>query len=384
MTHAARVNPQDDHAAVPGDERAGPDQALPMAPSISQEEAASVCRRLLNIDPVRVEYPGGRSRRSVRAVIGDSTLIVTRRKHGERAALEAGVLRELRAAGAPVPQVLAFDGQWLIQQDLGPRRLAVALGAADLRSASHCAAQAAAGLLLCQLAARKCGLDKRVAPIGVKPEWMASLLTTPARLAEQLGLPDPEIGAVMAPEHIAPRQLSFVKWDARPGNAVLVNHGADNIDTAAAWIDWEHCGARDALDDLAWLLCDEYMPDDVELETALLKRFLPLFALHSKRSADDALAYLSRFGTLHTCMRLHLVLRLKGNGAWWNPAAVAHTDRVGVTAQAAQRLCARGARWSGRWAGGERMSRFFSDADKRLRALSTDSNAARARSPALV
>jgi hypothetical protein len=288
----------------------------------------------------------------------------------------------LRAGGAPVPEVLAFDGEWLIQQDLGQRRLSLALGsAADLRTAGDWAAQAASGLLLCQLAAQKSALEKRVAPIGVKPEWLASLLTTPARVAAQLGLPDPDIGAVMTPEQITPRHLSFVKWDARPGNAVLVNDGADN--TGAAWIDWEHCGARDALDDLAWLLCDEYMPDDAGLEAALLKRFVPLFALNARRSPEDALAYLSRFGMLHTCMRLYLVLKLKGDGAWWNAAAVERADRVGVTAQAARRLCARGERWSARWPGGERMSQFFSEADERLRAMSADStNTARVASPA--
>jgi hypothetical protein len=161
-----------------------------------------------------------------------------------------------------------------------------------------------------------------------------------------------------------------VKWDARPGNALIVNDGAD--DGGVAWIDWEHCGARDALDDLAWLLCDEYMPDHVGLESALLKRFLPLFAIQSKRSPEDALVYLSRFGSLHTCMRLLLVLKHKGDGAWWSAEACERTDRVGVTAQAARRLCARGARWSGRWPGGDRMSQFFSDADKRLRDMSVD------------
>lgn len=356
---------------------------VPTTPRISPQSATQACLRLIGVEPSRIEYPGGTSRCSVRAVAGGKSFIVTRRKLATRAALEAGVMRELRTGGAPVPEVLAFDGEWLIQQDLGLRRLSLALGsAADLRTAGHHAAQAATGLLLCQLAAQKVALEKRVAPIGIKPEWLTSLLAAPARVAVQLGLPDPDIGAVMTHEQITPRHLSFVKWDARPGNAIVVSdEGGDN---GAAWIDWEHCGARDALDDLAWLLCDEYMPDDAALEVALLKRFLPLFARQSQRAPEDALLYLSRFGTLHTCMRLHLVLKHKGDGAWWSAEACERTDRVGVTAQAARRLCARGARWCARWPGGERMSRFFSDADTRLRALSADStNTARAESPAL-
>jgi hypothetical protein len=83
-------------------------------------------------------------------------------------------------------------------------------------------------------------------------------------------------------------------------------------------------------------------------------------------------------------MRLSLVLKHKGEGEWWNPEACAHTDRVGVTAQGAQRLCNRGARWSRRWPGGERLARFFLDAGKRLLAASVevDSSAA-SLSPAL-
>ena len=319
------------------------------------------------MEPVRIEYPGGASRCSVRAVVEKNSYIVTRRKSAPRAALEAGVLRELRAAGAPVPQVIAFDGEWLIQEDLGERRLSAALGAGDVRSAGTWVARAAAALLLCQRAADKAALAQRVAPIGATPEWLTGLLSTPGRVAAQLDLPDPDIGALITPGQMAPRQYSFVKWDARPGNALRVEDGAN--DGGVGWVDWEHCGARDALDDLAWLLCDEYMPDDAELEAALLKRFLPLFAIQSQRSPEDALVYLSRFGSLHSCMRLSLVLKHKGEGAWWDPEVCERTDRVGVTAQGARRLCKRGARWSRRWPGGERLSRFFNDADKRLLGL---------------
>jgi len=103
-------------------------------------------------------------------------------------------------------------------------------------------------LLLCQRAAERVALGDRVAPIGMTREWLTALLSMPGRVAEQLGLADPAID--ITPEQITPRRLSFVKWDARPGNALLVDDGG------VGWIDWEHCGARDALDDLAWLLCD--------------------------------------------------------------------------------------------------------------------------------
>ena len=334
-------------------------------PRIPAEDAQRACTRLLGVDPVSIEYPGGTSRCSVRAVADTKTCIVTRRKLANRAALEAGVMRELRAGGAPVPAVLAFDGEWLIQEDLGQRRLSSVLGSADSALAGTWVARAAAALLLCQRAADKAGLSQRVAPIGSSAEWIAGVLATPARLAAQLDLPDPGMAALITPEQMAPRHYSFVKWDARPGNALLIEESAEQ--GGVGWVDWEHCGSRDALDDLAWLLCDEYMPDDEALETVLLKRFVPLFALQSQRTPEDALAYLSRFGSLHSCVRLALILKLKGKGPWWDPDACERTDRVGVTAEGARRGCARGARWSRRWPGGERLANFFLEADQRLR-----------------
>jgi len=339
-------------------------------PRIPFEAAARACSSMLGVESARIEYPGGMSRCSVRAVSEGKSYIVTRRKSAPRAALEAGVLRELRAAGAPVPAVLAFDGEWLIQEDLGEQRLSTALGTGDIRSAGAWAARAAAALLLCQRAGEKAGLSQRVAPIGGTPEWIAGLLATPGRVAAQLELADPDIGASITPVQLAPGHSAFIKWDARPGNALRVEDGPE--EGGVGWIDWEHCGTRDALDDLAWLLCDEYMPDDEGLESALLKRFLPLFALQSRRSPEDALVYLSRFGCLHTCIRLFLVLKNKGEGVWWNPEACELTDRVGVTAAGARRLCSRGARWSRRWPGGERMTRFFIDAERRLQDAKVD------------
>jgi hypothetical protein len=68
-------------------------------------------------------------------------------------------------------------------------------------------------------------------------------------------------------------------------------------------------------------------------------------------------------------MRLHLVLSNKGDGAWWSAKACMRTDRIGVTAHAARRLCSRGARWARRIPGGGRMHQFFAEADQRLRAM---------------
>ena len=93
--------------------------------------AKEACRRLLG-DPVkRLEFPGGRSRKSARAILENRSVIVTRRRPGGRAYLEANVLGELSSRSNAVPRVLAFDGTWLIQEDVGKWRLSQALAGAS-------------------------------------------------------------------------------------------------------------------------------------------------------------------------------------------------------------------------------------------------------------
>jgi len=67
------------------------DENRATAPRISPQSAARACSTLLGIEPVRIEYPGGASRCSVRAVAGKGTYIVTRRKSAPRAADKAAL-----------------------------------------------------------------------------------------------------------------------------------------------------------------------------------------------------------------------------------------------------------------------------------------------------
>ena len=78
----------------------------------------SACETLLGRAAETVEWPASRSRRSVRVVFADGSVIATRRKRRERAQLEAQVMQTLHARGAPVPAVLAFDGEWLLQEHI--------------------------------------------------------------------------------------------------------------------------------------------------------------------------------------------------------------------------------------------------------------------------
>lgn len=283
------------------------------------------------------EAPGG-GRQSIRLYLKNGSVIATRRKRANRAALEIGVLQALWTHGAPVPRVVAAGEGWLIQDDLGPRRLNTLTQGAD---APIWLERALDGLHAVHEAGRRANLADFVVPIGASNSWLqTNVLAAPEKVGRFVGLSPPPLDSQRLELLLSPRVRAFVKWDARPGNAAACE------DDTVAWFDWEHCGARCAPDDLVWLLADEYVDLSPTAEDAILKRHLDRFA--DGRSSPERLTYFYAFGSFHLCVRLGLILAHKGSGPWWNPVRCLEEDKVAVTQDAALRLCERGARWSAR------------------------------------
>ena len=129
----------------------------------------------------------------------------------------------------------------------------------------------------------------------------------------------------------------FVKWDARPGNAMVAE--GDIV-----WFDWEDCGRSKALDDLAFVLCDEWCALDEEAETRLKNLYLPFF--NRSMSPERADHYLRLFGITHMVLRLRMSLKLYlRDGDWWDRDYCLQGDKIGVTPVEAARLLARLHRW---------------------------------------
>jgi hypothetical protein len=164
-------------------------------------------------------------------------------------------------------------------------------------------------------------------------------LAAPGELAEMLGLPPPplprEAGDILG---AMPRQ-GFVKWDCRPGNAIVTDKGH------VVWIDWEHACRGEPFEDLAWLLCDEWVPEWPEAEQRLMDKYLK--PLLEKAEDDPKMLYMAVFATLHMLVRLKTILRLKGDGPWWKRETCLEHDLLGVTQETALRLARRAARWAG-------------------------------------
>lgn len=302
--------------------------------------AREVCSTYLGQPVLELERPGRRRQPTFRARLADRSVIVTRREDQRRAKLEAGVLSELGRCGAPTPRVLAFDGEWLIQEDAGERRLSQALAADTPERVESWLDEALRSLARIHGSARSIGLQDRVAGIGTRPGWVSNLSRAPERLGARLGHPPPalpidELGGALGSDH-----ATFIKWDARPGNAVA------GTDGGVTWFDWEHCGCREPLDDMAWLLADEYTPHVPAMEDRLIARHLE--AIAEPGSKDVPFDYLMAFGALHMCIRLQLILDNRGDRRWLDIASCLENDTVGATFECAGALCRRAASWASR------------------------------------
>jgi len=315
-------------------------------------EINELAKKLLGSPVTKVQFPGGKSRTSYRAILeNEKSVIVSKRATLMRSRLECMVLRTLGKADMPVPSLLASNGGIFFQQDVGTQRLSESLHACTTGSERLALLDSAVlGLSAIQHCASEAGLDTRVPLLGSGSTWRQEFAELPQTIGQFLGVAAPAIDTDAVVDVLAVRQPRFVKWDARPGNALV------DRNSTVIWIDWEHCGARNRLDDLAWLLADEYNVDDEATERQLLDRHLDKFK--DGRDTDSAFEYLMVYGTLHTCVRLGMILdrkfRNKGGregkgenkGDWWDAQYCLAGDKIGVTQEMAERQCQRASRWA--------------------------------------
>lgn len=298
------------------------------------------CEKILEDKIVRISYPGGKSRDAVALTLKDGRVVIaTVRDNTYRAKLEHQVLTSLASRGAPVPQILGFDGKTLLlQEKLNGQRLSQALRGAMPETVEVLLNSALAALAKCQQAGSDTELDHQLPALGSDEEWIDKLLHRPLVIGGYLKeRPSrPNVDALL--KLLTVKEPRFIKWDARPGNAMV------NDDHQAAWFDWEHCGNRCRLDDVAWLLCDEFTPDIPDTEVRLIEDYLEHFADALPR--DEAHRYLKAYGVFHSVVRLGLILSLKKDEDWWDFDYCVERDKVGVTLECAQRVTRRAARWA--------------------------------------
>ena len=304
------------------------------------DKLAALCEENLGGRVTHITFPGGSDRSACLVQWDDGrTAIASVRDEAGRARLEERVLLYLNPYAVPVPSVLFFNGIVLLQETLQGERLSTLLAQADRAARQRLLASALASLHRIHLAAEQAGLDSLVPLIGVEEAWIARHIRQLRRIGDVFDIPVPALDKPSLHDILLPFKPRFVKWDARPGNAMVDAAGQ------VAWFDWEHCGARNRLDDLIWLLCDESVPFCTETEQALLAEYLPLFADGLPLEAAYRYAYVA--GVLHCTARLGLILhKQQGEEGWWDRQEILDYDYIGVTLPQAQQLCARAADWA--------------------------------------
>ncbi len=307
------------------------------------DDAAEAVRRLLKVAAEAVAPPPMPYRRQLPSSFRirvetkgkPRSVIATCRKMPARSRKEARVLTVLNHADAPAPRLLAYDGAWLIQEDLGHHRLSQLLDGADPVTGERLVDDALRALGRCQQAGNRGGLQNKVPLVDGRKIQLGGA----AAVAELLGMdPPPLPEAIAASLDAAPRR-HFIKWDARPGNAIVTEDGR------TCWIDWEHACRGEPLEDVVWLLCDEWLPDWPQVEQRLIRRHLG--SLFGNDPDGRHHTYFTVFAVLHMTVRLQMILRRKGDGPWWRKDACLEHDLLGVTRDTAVRLARRAARWAG-------------------------------------
>ena len=296
---------------------------------LTEDQIVEFCRARFGRSPDAISYPGGRGRKTVILTLGKEQYALSKRASSGRAALEAEALRTLAPTGS-VPKLVAHEGDFVLQSVVAGTRLTQALEDGDANRRTRLLSEAAETLIGFQEITAKRGLTHSAPRIGNRDNWYRDFAKSPIRLADQFGQQLTSYNVDEIEKIILPVQSAFVKWDARPGNAVV-------HENRSIWFDWEHCGVGSIEDDLVWLFADEWSPIAHEVQAESISG---LAELHGSDEADLARRFAVK-AVLHSCIRLELIFRRKAQGGWWNPVEAMAHDRVGVTRGHVKRVCIR-------------------------------------------
>lgn len=306
-----------------------------MAEKLTAEDIEAICQQVWQRSPDAVSFPGGEGRKTALVHFESGSFAVSKRSSMGRAQLEREALIRLSDTGA-VPDLLYGKGDVVVQQAINGQRLSEALELADRTGRDRMLIKAGQSLFRLRRQARDTGLENMAPDIGIRSGWAEDMANVPLRLAEMTNVAlegyDPQAVA----EIVRPRYRGFVKWDARPGNALVTDKGG------VIWFDWEHCGVGSVEDDLVWLLADEWCPISAVAEETLLQDL-------ERETGSDLAQRFHYKAVMHSVIRLSLILDRKGDGPWWSVRESLQNDRIGVSLAHVTRVAKRASVWAGKY-----------------------------------
>lgn len=302
----------------------------------AQVEALSM--KIFGRSPERVAFPGGTSRSAFIADMGQAPYVFARREDRDDAQLEGIVLRTLGPSGY-VPKLKAVVENWVVQEFVAGERLPVVLDETSIMAdRERLVADSLESLVHIQEQAHSANLHHRIPRVGTADNWLWNRTGAAKRISASIGIAAPDMDRESLVDHMDVKRDEFVKWDARPGNAMVTE---DRV----LWFDWEDCGRSKALDDLGFVICDEWMDVDVETEERLLKTYFPFF--NRSLSQQQGEHYLRLFGVTHMLLRIRMAQKLYSRkDEWWDRDYCLQGDKIGVTATEMARQVNRIRRWA--------------------------------------
>lgn len=310
---------------------------------------AEISAQIFAMPVEKVTAPGGKTRESLRVHFANRTIVATQRSYPGRMRMEVEVLKRLTEQNAPVPKFLGGSEKIFFQADVGSRRLSGEMMNAGEAGKIDIAARAFESLQRIREAGEKSGLADIVPALGADEAWVKAFLGTSVRTAKKYGIAPPEVDFQALTDRLHVPATTFLKWDARPGNASIGAKGQ------VFWFDWEHCGKRQGMEDYAWLAGDEFWPVGCDDAVAILQEQLP------RDRASKDLEYLGLFITFHIIQRLTIIHRRFTKAGWVNAAKAMKYDKIGVDPELGKRLCRHGAGWADRSVLTRPMIRWFDE-----------------------
>jgi len=318
-------------------------------------ELANECSKLLGVSVDSFDFPGGVNRKTFRLNLKNGTSVfVSQRNRIERADLERSVLTAAAGTDINIPELIATDGKCLLIQEAVPGvRLPEALHKKHNKDVHYYLDNALASLAEIHLMGTSKGFDETSFKLGAEENWMYRYVDRARALGDHFDVPTPYIDVDKIVSIIQLRKPRFIKWDARAGNAMARKDGQ------VYWIDWEHMGARNRLDDLCWFFGDEFSPTTREVEEELLEKYLPIYA--DAFSLEEARHYFYTMGVFQLIVRLGLIFKRKPKDGWKDYNRCLTKDYAGITLKNVMRLCERGSRWSEKSEEVAPLSEWFND-----------------------
>lgn len=332
------------------------------SPAALRVEARRVCEAAFGRSVEGVEsFPAapGRMHETVRVRLdGGRSVMATRRSHAGQGRNEASVLKALGEQGAPVPRILAYDGQWLLHEDVGRVSLEHILNDASRTDGAVWLERGLAALNCAHEAARAAAIRFDAEPADRAHAQLRADLGRVSEVSEWLGLEIPDLDERELPCPLGVEGRDLVKGDVNPADFIVGRDGRVRL------VDWEFCRGGSALEEVARFVASPSVPRRLVSGLRLAESCPYAFAAHPDPVERDVVLIVA--GVAFMIRRLRIVLAWRRAGGRWGARQAVRHGLPGIGRTAVRRLCGKGGDWAAKLAFTQPLVPWFEAVAERL------------------